>query len=168
MDVIDLSRNRLVSIRLPELLAAGMDYPMLDRLVSIHRDGSCSPRWDRWSMPIRRNCASPSTSCCGRRRSWIGCGGMLRRVENVYGIPVDIEFACDGEKFYVLQCRSQSQAEDAAPVRIPAEVAVQDVVFKRPKVRPHGVDREGRIRRVRGGGGLRRGAYARAAYGLPG
>ncbi|MEK6799646.1 MAG: PEP/pyruvate-binding domain-containing protein [Planctomycetota bacterium] len=133
MDVIDLSRNRLVSIRLPELLAAGMDYPMLDRLVSIHRDGELFAPMG--SMVD----ADPSQLCITfdkllRQTPFVDrVRGMLRRVENVYGIPVDIEFACDGEKFYVLQCRSQSQAEDAAPVRIPAEVAVQDVVFSARK-----------------------------------
>jgi hypothetical protein len=54
---------------------------------------------------------------------------MLARLESVYGIPVDMEFACDGERFYLLQCRTQSQALEAAPVTIPENIPAGDVVF---------------------------------------
>ena len=30
---------------------------------------------------------------------------MLKRLEQAYGCPVDIEFAHDGEAFHLLQCR---------------------------------------------------------------
>jgi len=42
---------------------------------------------------------------------------------------VDVEYACDGEKFYLLQCRTQSQAKEAAPVKVPQGIPEEDVVF---------------------------------------
>ena len=37
-------------------------------------------------------------------------------------MPVDIEFACDGRDFYLLQCRAQSFLADAAPTQIPVGI----------------------------------------------
>ena len=54
---------------------------------------------------------------------------MLQRLEQEYGVPVDIEFATDGEKFYVLQCRTQSQSREHGPVAIPEDISEKDILF---------------------------------------
>jgi pyruvate,water dikinase len=50
---------------------------------------------------------------------------MLKTLEKAYGCPVDIEFADDGERLYLLQCRPQAvrRARRSAPVpvAVPAE-----------------------------------------------
>ena len=45
------------------------------------------------------------------------------------GRPPDIEFAHDGKNFYLLQCRSQSYAEEYAPAPIPQDVPRERIVF---------------------------------------
>jgi hypothetical protein len=40
-----------------------------------------------------------------------------------------MEFACDGKRFYLLQCRTQSQALDSGPVTVPKDVPDRDVLF---------------------------------------
>jgi len=129
IDAIDLQKNRLVQIRLPELLEEGLDFPMLDKIVSVHRDG------ELFSPPGQFIDADPSDLCISfekllRQTPFVErLRKLLTRLEGVYGIPVDMEFACDGERFYLLQCRTQSQAAVSGPVTIPENVPEQDVIF---------------------------------------
>ena len=55
--------------------------------------------------------------------------GILNTLEEQLNTPVDIEFAHDGTSFYLLQCRPQSHAEDAAPAPIPKDASEEDIVF---------------------------------------
>ena len=129
LDVIDLKKNRLQSITVKELFAGGTDLPMADKIVSIHRDG------DLYAPTGLRVDAEPEQLCLTfdkllRETPFVPrVRGMLQRLEQEYQMPVDMEFACDGEKFYLLQCRTQSQVEDAGPVKIPTDVPDRDVIF---------------------------------------
>ena len=129
LDVIDMKKNRLESVRLQEVLAAGADFPLLDQLVSVYRD-------DELYAPTGMHVdADPSRLCITFDKLLRGTAfakrvrEMLARLEDAYKMPVDIEFACDGEKFYLLQCRMQSQSADAGPVRIPTDIPPEDVIF---------------------------------------
>ena len=52
--------------------------------------------------------------------------GLLRqRLE----MPVDIEFACDGQDLYLVQCRAQSFVADAAPAAIPHDLSSTQLLF---------------------------------------
>jgi hypothetical protein len=54
---------------------------------------------------------------------------LLRVLKEKLDYPVDLEFACDGASFYLLQCRPQSSSADAAPSAIPADLPPDRVVF---------------------------------------
>ncbi|HSR12978.1 MAG TPA: PEP/pyruvate-binding domain-containing protein [Thermodesulfobacteriota bacterium] len=54
---------------------------------------------------------------------------ILSRVEAAYGRPVDMEFAWDGDKFYLLQCRSLSTRKELEQVKIPENVPEGKVLF---------------------------------------
>lgn len=54
---------------------------------------------------------------------------ILRILKDNLGYPVDIEFAGDGENFYLLQCRSQSRNYDNTPAAIPSDIPYQNVIF---------------------------------------
>ncbi len=130
MDVINIKRNRLESIRVQEAFEQGDGIPMIDRIVSVYRDG------DLFSPPGLHIDARPdqlrvtfdklirTTPFAARVRD------MLARLEDAYGMPIDMEFACDGEKFYMLQCRTLAQTRDAGPVRVPDNIPVEDVLFE--------------------------------------
>ncbi len=129
MDVVDLKKNRLQTIRLQELLSQDCDFPMLDKLVSIHRDGELyAPTGLRVDEDPARLCITFDKLL--RETPFVQrVHDMLRRLEDAYGVPIDMEFASDGEKFYILQCRSQSQSADAEPVRVPKDIPEADMVF---------------------------------------
>lgn len=130
LDVVDTKKNRLQTVRLQEVLAQGCDdFSMLDKLVSVHRDGELYPPTglrvddDPAQLCITFDKLLRETPFVQRVRD------MLARLEDAYGVPVDIEFASDGEKFYILQCRSQSQAVETEPVRVPTDIANADIIF---------------------------------------
>ncbi len=129
LDVVDTKANRLRSVRLPDLLAMREPIPMLDKLVSACRDGELYPPTgllvdeDPENLCITFDKLLRETPFVQRARD------MLSRLEDVYGVPVDMEFACDGEKFYILQCRTQSTALESGPVTIPKQIPKEDIVF---------------------------------------
>jgi hypothetical protein len=53
----------------------------------------------------------------------------LRRLEDGFGTPVNVEFAQVEDRFYLLQCRPLVQAATGDAGRIPRGVAADDVVF---------------------------------------
>jgi len=129
LDVVDLKRNRLQPIRLDELLAQGEDVPMLDKIVSVHRDGDLYPPtgWrvdeDPAKLCITFDKLLRDTPFVARVKD------ILQQLETAYGVPVDVEFATDGEKFYLLQCRMQSQATETDPVKLPSFIPEDDILF---------------------------------------
>lgn len=129
LDVIDLQRNRFQAVRLEDVLAAGAEFPLLDKIVSVYEDD------ELYVPPGAVVDAHPSklvvtfdkllrsTPIAQRIRD------MLGRLEDAYQMPVDMEFACDGRKLYFLQCRTQAQAQLADPVKVPMDVPPGDIIF---------------------------------------
>lgn len=54
---------------------------------------------------------------------------LLKTLEDGMGMPVEIEFAHDGERFYLLQCRRQTSGKDHKPAPIPKDIPSKRVVF---------------------------------------
>lgn len=129
VDVLDLNENRFRSVRFDDILAQGLDFPMLDKIVSVYRDGELfSPAGSHVdaepaNLYITFDKLVREAAFVQRVRD------ILRRLEDVYQLPVDVEFACDGKKFYVLQCRGQSQADVNEAVTIPNGIPDRDVIF---------------------------------------
>ncbi len=55
---------------------------------------------------------------------------ILSRVEEAYGHPVDMEFAWDEDKFYILQCRFLSTRKELERVSIPRDIPQDRVLFQ--------------------------------------
>jgi hypothetical protein len=54
---------------------------------------------------------------------------VLKKLEAAYGRPVDLEFAWDDDRLYILQCRSLAGQEDIGQVTLPRDVAPDGVLF---------------------------------------
>ena len=116
-------------MRLQDLLADNAHFPMLDKIISIHRDGELY-------LPTGQHVdADPSAVCVTfdkllRATPFVErVRDILARLEDVYGVPVDVEFAIDGEKLYILQCRTQPQAPQVGTVIIPDDIPEEDILF---------------------------------------
>lgn len=54
---------------------------------------------------------------------------MLTTLSDTLNVPVNIEFASDGEDFYLLQCRAQSKSKICQPAEIPTDISADDILF---------------------------------------
>ncbi|MGE3850643.1 MAG: PEP/pyruvate-binding domain-containing protein [Planctomycetota bacterium] len=129
-DVINLRTGQFETVEFEEFLReVGRDYPDVHRVVSRWKDGQLSR-----PMALGADYASGAyvvtfegliadTPFVPRIRA------LLEVLEEKLGYPVDLEFAADGEDLYLLQCRAQSYAPEAAPAPIPRNLPRKSVLF---------------------------------------
>jgi pyruvate, water dikinase len=54
-------------------------------------------------------------------------------------VPVDIEFACDGDNLYLLQCRPQSSSQSNVSVVIPKDILPEKILFSANRYVSNGI-----------------------------
>jgi len=59
---------------------------------------------------------------------------ILRRLEEAYDHPVDVEFAWHDDRLFLLQCRTLTVREELAQVDIPTDIPEKCIVFTNAKV----------------------------------
>jgi hypothetical protein len=130
IDVINLARNRVETITLPELLGDMSEpFPDLHLIVSINEEGHVRPVATKLinahprDLVITFDRLATGTDFCECMRR------MLQRLEAVYGSPVDVEFAYDGHSLYLLQCRPQAARIVMERVEIPRNIPRERVIF---------------------------------------
>lgn len=129
VDAINLAENRLETVELAPLLEKAGRIPGLEQTVSTYQDGLLRTPTGTLLMASSQDLVVTfdrfaADSPYPRLLKWI-----LSRLEQAYGCPVDIEFAFDGERFYLLQCRPQAQRSAGTPVRIPANIPEENQLF---------------------------------------
>jgi hypothetical protein len=130
IDVIDLERNAFVTMSIPDLLhEVGGRYPGLELVFSKLSEGMLQQPRRLMYDPAHDELVATFDGLINGTPFVRHLRNVLVILEEKLGTPVDIEFAHDGEKFYLLQCRPQSHTDDAAPAPIPKDVAVKDILF---------------------------------------
>lgn len=130
IDVINLDSNAFETVDAIELLRmCQLDYPELRRMISFVDH-------DRIEEPVGLfpdlNTCTPVFTFEGliRHTPFVdSLRDLLALLQAKLACPVDIEFAYDGKDLYLLQCRPQSYASDAAPSPIPQNLPADEVVF---------------------------------------
>jgi hypothetical protein len=129
MDVIDLEANAFATVEVAAFLARwGERLPLVRQLVSL-ADG------DRLHRPVglldltRQRGVVSFEGLLAETPFLARMQALLRVLREKLRTPVDVEFACDGEHVYLLQCRPQSHGRDDAPAPIPVDVPRQRIVF---------------------------------------
>jgi hypothetical protein len=130
VDVINLSTNSFETIEIADLLRrCGHDYPRINQIISLFKDGNLmrpigfqfDPETD--DMIVTFDGLIANTSFVEQVRHILKC------LEENLHTPVDIEFASDGECFYLLQCRPQSYTEGDVATPIPRDLEPDQVIF---------------------------------------
>jgi hypothetical protein len=128
VDAINLRTGTLQTVDF-RTLAAESSHPDLFLAGSLMADGEMR-------APLFRTQELPPGSLCLTFENFLGKSAfvslarkVLSTVQAAYGRPVDIEFAWDENKLYVLQCRSLSMRRDAERVPLPAQVPAEDTLF---------------------------------------
>ena len=129
-DVINLETNTFETVALTDLLReTGGAYPALEQVFSVFKNGMLQ-RTSRFMVDVQTD------DLVANMEGLLGDGRFVTRIHTLLTTlaeflqtPVDIEFAHDGETFYLLQCRPQAQSGQNAPATIPRDLPPQDVVF---------------------------------------
>jgi len=130
IDVINLKSNSFETIELRKFMKEiACEYPSITDVMSILDN-------DRFRkiMPLLDNLEESNLvvtfDVLKKQTKFIDqMHAILKVLEDVLGVPVDIEFASDGDDLYLLQCRPQSYGEEYEPVDIPAEVSEEKIIF---------------------------------------
>jgi pyruvate,water dikinase len=140
MDVINLETGTFETVDAISLLTEmGASYPKAGNLLSEISQDRIKPislpklnRYDPKDLAVTFDGMFSKTQFLSQVHT------ILTRLKDVLGYPVDIEFACDGTDFYLLQCRSQSYDKGAEPAEIPDSVDKKDILFSSSRLVPNG------------------------------
>ena len=130
IDVLNFKTNAFETIEIKDLMKKhGNDYPGIENMVSLYeRDHLKKP------MPFQTDFAEEDTiftfdGLINETPFIKEIDAILKTLQNTLAYPVDIEFASDGENFYLLQCRPQSYSKYDAPSPIPKELPEDQTIF---------------------------------------
>jgi hypothetical protein len=130
IDVINLEDNVFETVDVGELLRKfGDEYPLASKMISIvdgnriRKPSGIEPDWEEDDFVVTFEGVFADT------RFMAQIEAILKRLREGLGMPVDIEFAHDGENFHLLQCRAQSYAHEHAPAPIPRNIPRDRIVF---------------------------------------
>ncbi len=130
LDLINLETNAFETVEISELFReVGPALPMVHQTVSAVRDGQIrkplgtSLDFVNQDYVVTFEGLLKDTPFVARVRA------LLEVLQRQLGVPVDVEFASDGEDFYLLQCRAQGQSPQSAPAAIPRDLPRERLLF---------------------------------------
>jgi predicted nucleotidyltransferase len=130
VDVINMESRTLETVDLRELLEeCGAKYPAFDRVFSVLRDEILQKPVGLLFDSERDEVVATFDGLLSQSDFVRQFGAIMKTLKESLDTPVDIEFAHDGDHFYLLQCRPQSYAEAASPSPIPKDVPDEDILF---------------------------------------
>ena len=130
IDVINLQTHTFETVEIQALLKEyGSEYPNLKQIVSIYEDDHIYPpstvnlNFEKQNLLITFEGLLNNTKFSKQLQT------ILKILQDKMNTPVDIEFASDGNNFYLLQCRPQSSTEGNIPSQIPRDIPEERIVF---------------------------------------
>jgi hypothetical protein len=140
IDVINLETRSFETIEIKTLLKQyGNEYPQISKLVSVLKDDLLQkPRalginFEKDSFVVTMEGILADTRFVKQ------VSIILSELQDKYDNPVDIEFAHDGEDFYLLQCRTQSYVGDSKPAEIPEDIPSDKIIFNANRFISNGI-----------------------------
>ncbi|RPI16782.1 MAG: hypothetical protein EHM58_11255 [Ignavibacteriae bacterium] len=130
LDVINLETNRFETIEVNEVLRLyGNEYPFITDIIS-------AVEFDQIKKVIHIDFDSNRYDFVVTFDKLIGSTNFIKKVQAVMNVlkeklntPVDIEFASNGNDFYLLQCRPQSYSKESMPAPIPQDIPNEKIIF---------------------------------------
>ena len=120
VDVLNLKKGIVETVDF-RTLSSAVDHPDLFYSVSVQNNGHLAPPMFK-TQPLKGEELCLTFENLLTKTAFVPLAKkILSRVEAAYGRPVDIEFAWDNNKFYLLQCRSLSIRKELEKGSIPEE-----------------------------------------------
>ncbi|RLF92594.1 pyruvate, phosphate dikinase, partial [Thermococci archaeon] len=133
MDVINLKSKAIETVDAIEFFREhSEEFPKLENLVSVYKDDrlvepNILTDFKKEDLVITFNNLFEKTDFLEKMKR------ILRLLEDKIGTPVDVEFASDGDKLYILQCRPQSQGRGVDRKPIPSNIPNDRKLFSANK-----------------------------------
>ncbi len=128
VDAIDLRRGCLRTVDFPTL-AVETGHPDLFDAVSVKDEGSLRAPLSRLQELPSDQLVLTFENLLARTPFVPLVKKVLAAVQAAYGHPVDMEFAWDDGKLYILQCRSLSTRREIERVAVPLSTPAEDRLF---------------------------------------
>ena len=134
MDVINLKTGAIETVDAIDFLKENADeFPNLNQIISIHKEGRLTNPPSILLNPRESDLVITFSNLFEKSDFLEKMKEVLFLLEEKIGNPVDVEFASDGEKLYVLQCRPQSQSRGMERKPIPKKVLQDKKLFSTSK-----------------------------------
>jgi hypothetical protein len=128
VDVLNLKKGCFETVDFRTLTAA-IRHPDLFYTISIDKDGHLAPPHFR-TQDLSQGEPCVTFENLLTRTPFVSLAKkILSKVEAAYGRPVDMEFVWDGEKFFILQCRSLSTRKEMEKVNVPEDIPPDRILF---------------------------------------
>ena len=134
LDVINLEKQRFETIEIDKLIKEyGNEYPIVNKLFSVI-SGNFIQEVNRFGMNFQKDFLVFTLNGLISNTDFIEqINSMLYVLQEEHGYPVDIEFAHNGDDFYLLQCRPQSFGKIGKPAIIPYDIPEENIIFSAEK-----------------------------------
>ncbi len=134
MDVINLETGAIETVDVFDVFKKyGDSFPGLDKVVSVYKGDHLSSPQKMIFDPASADMVVTFDALFEKTPFLNQIKALLQVLEKNIHTPVDIEFASDGKKIYLLQCRPQSQSLDIERKPIPKNVPQNHKLFSANK-----------------------------------
>jgi phosphoenolpyruvate synthase/pyruvate phosphate dikinase len=129
VDVINLKKGGLETIDFRTLVSK-INHPDLFYAVSVQKDGHlAAPMFKTQDFKEGELCVTFDNQLT--KTDFVSIiRKVLSKVEKAYNRPIDMEFAWDEDKLYLLQCRPLSTRKEMEHVAIPKEIPKERILFR--------------------------------------
>ncbi len=121
VDVLNLESDKIETLHFVDLInyiwEQELNFP-INEIISIDNGGVLSKPMFRPDKLKYDNCAITFDGLLSRPEFPRMMQYIFKKIEKAYGMPVDLEFAWDNEKLYLLQCRTLSSRSDGPPCEV--------------------------------------------------
>ncbi|MBZ0264822.1 nucleotidyltransferase domain-containing protein [bacterium] len=131
LDVINLENQEFETIEMSEFLKeCGDEYPQVENIVSTIKEDGRIHQASLFNLDFEKDDHVVTFEGLITRTHFVErMHNILTVLQNTLQVPVDIEFASDGDDFYLLQCRPQSYTHDNVAMPIPKDIPESAIVF---------------------------------------
>jgi hypothetical protein len=128
VDVLNLKKGVMETVDF-RTFSSTLDHPNLFYGVSVQTDGHLAPPFFKTQVLQGEELCLTFDNFLTKTDFVPLAKKVLSKVESVYGRPVDIEFAWDDHKLYLLQCRSLSTRKELERVVLPENIPEEEILF---------------------------------------
>ncbi len=130
MDVINLEKQTMETVDIQEIIKKyGNQIPNISNVLSVFDGTSLKVPYGALFDPINSECYVTFQGLFEKTNFLKIIYEILKTLECALGYPPDVEFACDGEDFYFLQCRPQATGGREEIVAIPSNIQKERILF---------------------------------------